>query len=71
MLNRFDYTLLQSFMASKGYTAESMAARIGITKGGLQDRLSNKASFSLDEVRKIAQILELDAESVNACFFTE
>lgn len=68
-MHMFDYTLLKGFIASKGFTLDSMAARIGISKASLQARLSGKAAFTLNEARTIAQLLELDQESINACFF--
>ena len=54
-----------------GLTLEELATRIGINRKTLWRRLNNPKSFTLEEIRQITQLLNLDSEKVIKIFFPQ
>ena len=61
---------LKGKIVEKGYTVSKLAEQIGIDKSTLYRKIgSTKAELTIGEAQHIAQILELNAQEVNAIFF--
>lgn len=56
---------LKAKMIEKGYNVESLAVALGMDKSTLYRKLQRLEAFTIGEVRKIKEILELtDSEAV-------
>ncbi|WP_040328564.1 DUF739 family protein [Clostridium ihumii] len=55
-----DVNKLKGKMVEKKYTQKSMAREIGITQQSLNAKLNNRSQFTLDEIVKIVNILEIE-----------
>lgn len=53
--------LLKGKMASKGYTQESLAHKLEISKNTLNAKINGKSRFALDEVLKICDLLAIES----------
>lgn len=62
-----DALLLEYEMKKRGYTRESLAAAIGISRSALYRKLAGKSEFTLAEIRAIADVLDLT--NTTAIFF--
>lgn len=60
---------LRAEMARKRYTITRLAAELGITRKGLDNKLSGKTEFKLGEILKICEILGVN--DVNYLFTIE
>lgn len=54
------YPNLRAEMKRKGITLAWLADQLGITIGTLSQKLTGKSPFTLNEAKKIKEILELD-----------
>lgn len=54
------YPNLRAEMKRKGITLAWLAEQLGITIGTLSQKLTGKSPFTLNEAKKIKEILELD-----------
>ena len=61
--------LLQGKMREKGYTIESLARILRLSRTGLFNKIHNKAEFLISEVRAIAESLKLTDDDVQLIFF--
>lgn len=61
--------LLQGKMREKSYTLQSLAKAIGISRTTLFNKTHNNIEFTVSEVQKIADCLELADEEVQLIFF--
>ncbi|WP_010293560.1 DUF739 family protein [Clostridium senegalense] len=55
-----DVNKLKGRMVEKSYTQKNMAKELGITQQALNAKLNKRSQFTLDEVVKIVNILEID-----------
>lgn len=51
-------------------TQEAFAEAMGMTKSGISMRLNNKVKWTLDEVTKAVELLEIADYEIPAYFFT-
>lgn len=60
----FDYEIKK-----RGYTRESLAAAVGISRSAFYRKCNGKSEFTLAEIKAIASILELT--NIGEIFFTD
>ena len=60
---------LKGKMVEMSVSAENLAGRMGINVATLYRRFNDSDSFTVKEVRQIAEILKLTADEVDAIFF--
>jgi len=66
-----DINKLKGKIVEKGYSISSLANATGIKKGALYRKLSNGSKFLIKDADTIAHVLCLNAEEVNAIFFSQ
>lgn len=62
---------LKAAMARKNINIPLLAEMLKISKKTIYSRFSGETDFSLSEIRKIAEILELSSEEILIIFFAE
>ena len=67
----FDYSKLLGRIKEKGMTQESLSKELGIALSSLNLKLTNKAYFKQQEIRRICEILEIEDSEVGLYFFTQ
>ena len=67
----FDYSKLLGRIKEKGFTQETFAEAIGISKATLSLKLSNKAYFKQNEMDKACLVLGIDKAEIGAYFFAQ
>ena len=60
---------LQGKMREKGYTIETLATEMKISRTALFNKIHNKKEFLMSEVQSIKSILGLDYEEFQSIFF--
>lgn len=68
---QFDYSKLLGKIREYGYTQESLAAAIGISKATMSLKLNNKANFGHAEISAICTILEIPISEIGVYFFVK
>ena len=68
---QFDYSKLLGRIKECGYTQESLAKEIGISKGTLSAKLNNKNAFTVNESLSICRLLNVSKYEIDAFFYTE
>lgn len=66
-----DYSKLSGRIKEFGYTQKSFATAIGISEGQFCLKLASKYPFKQTEIRKICEVLRIDAAEIGAFFFTQ
>ena len=65
-----DMALLKSTIVKKGTNVSEVAARMGIDKATLYRRIAAAGTFTIGEVEKITDILNLSNDEAISIFFT-
>ena len=65
----FDYSKLLGRIREFGFTQETLAKKIGITKASMSLKLNNKANFKQNEIRVICKILKIPDNEIGVYFF--
>lgn len=65
-----DYSKLSGRIKERGYTQKSLAEAVGISESQFCQKLSGKYAFKQTEIRKICDILDIEAEEIGAYFFS-
>lgn len=65
----FNYSKLLGRIKEFGFTQETLAKEIGITKASMSLKLNNKAYFKQYEIRAICKILNISDDEVGVYFF--
>ena len=60
---------LKGKMVENGYTADSLAAAIGIDRSTLYRKMERIVNFSVGEAQKIKDVLQLSVEEFMVIFF--
>lgn len=60
---------LQGKMREKGYTIETLATKMHISRTTLFNKIHNKKEFLMSEVQAIKGILGLDSDEFQSIFF--
>lgn len=55
----FDFTRLRSRIRAKGYSIRSFATKVGIDGTTLCKKLKNEREFTISEIFKIKELLEI------------
>ena len=66
---QFDFSKLLGRIKEFGYTQESLAEEIGISKVTMSLKLNNKAFFTQPEIEKIRKALLIPRDEVGVYFF--
>lgn len=61
--------LLKDIAKSKKITLNDLAAAIGITRQGLNKKITNRSEFRVSEVSKLTELLGLSEQQKQAIFF--
>lgn len=65
-------SLLRGEIAANSLTASQLAKRIGISRNTLSAKMQGKRSFTLDEVYKICDVLNIsNAKRINEIFLPQ
>lgn len=62
--------LLKGMIESKGTNVEDVAKRMGVDKSTLYRRIADGSTFTIGEVGKISEILELSHSEAISIFFS-
>lgn len=62
---------LKAAMARKDISIPKLSELLEINKKTMYSRFSGETEFSLSEIKKIAEVLELSNEDILIIFFTE
>ena len=62
---------LKGMILYKDKTEAEIAAKLGISKRAMTDRITGRVEFTASEIKIIAQILELTYSEINHIFFDE
>lgn len=65
-----DYSKLSGRIKEFGYTQKSLAEAIGISEGQFCQKLSSRYPFKQTEIRKICDLLNIQAAEIGAYFFS-
>ena len=66
-----DKDLLVYYIKKAEKTREELAKQLGIAKKTLDNKLCGQTEFTLAEIRKIVNILNLDANKIAEVFFAD
>lgn len=66
-----DKNLLRSAMVAKGFSSESVANELGISRQSFSYKLNSKRPFTSDEISTLSHLLELSPAQVVEIFFTK
>ncbi len=64
-----DGLLFKELIKSKKITLEEVAAVVGITRQGLEKKLTNRSEFKVSELVKLCEFLNLTEEQKQKIFF--
>jgi len=64
-----DGLLFKELIKSKKITLEEIAAVVGITRQGLEKKLTNRSEFKVSELVKLCEFLNLTEEQKQKIFF--
>ena len=64
-----DKNLLRSAMVAKGFSSESVASELGISRQSFSYKLNSKRPFTSDEISTLSHLLELSPAQVVEIFF--
>ena len=67
----FDYSKLLGRIREKGMTQQSLSKELGIGLNSVNQKLTNKAYFKQQEIRRICEILGSEDGEVGLYFFTQ
>ena len=67
----FDYSKLRGRIVEKYGTQSEFAKAFGISNNSMSRKLNNKNSFSVDDIIRITQMLDIQSKDVSSYFFTE
>ena len=67
----YDYSKLLGKIKEKGLTCADFADKIGVSPPTLSLKLSNKAFFKQNEMKKTSEIIGFDISEIGAYFFCE
>lgn len=54
-------TALQAEIMRKGFTAAKLSKEIGISKSAFSKKINGKSEFTLGEIQKMVDVLELES----------
>ena len=64
-----DTQMLMELANEKGVTKVALAAHLGLSRQGLDNKLNNKYEFKQSEIEKITKLLKLTKEQEKDIFF--
>lgn len=62
---------LKAEIYRKGFTITELSSKMGISKTALYNKINDKIKFSIDDVKKIIEFLNLNEEQVYKIFFAK
>mgnify|MGYP002623573386 CR=1 FL=1 len=67
----YDYNKLLGRIVEKVGTQSELAKRMGLSEHSISQKLNNKLGWKQDEIRRMAEILNIASADIPAYFFTE
>lgn len=64
-----DKALLEKAIKDSGYKKSYLAERLGLSRAGFSNCLSNKAEFKASQIATLCELLQLDTAQRNSIFF--
>lgn len=68
---KFNYSKLLGRIKERGFTLETLAEAIGITKGTLSAKLNNHYPFKSNEMVAICNVLDIAIKDISLYFFAK
>ena len=62
-------TLLKSFMVREGFTMETLAEKMELSRTSMSYKINNRVEFRSSEIKKMQNILNLTDEERDSIFF--
>lgn len=69
VITKFHYVRLRKRMKEQRYTIKALAAKIGMDRGSLSDKLNGKVDFTQKDMISIATVLGINLEEISNYFF--
>lgn len=66
-----DSKRLQELIKASGYKKTHIAAKLGLSAGGLYNCINNKAEFKASQIVTLCDMLNIDVAERSAIFFAE
>lgn len=66
-----DTKMLQDKMQKNGYTLESLAAEMNLSRTGLFNKIHNLSEFRVSEINKLSELLQLKKTEMTNIFFAK
>lgn len=67
----FDFSALVGKFTEEGYTRQSFAKELGISKNSMTNKLSGNYPFKVEEIARACSILDIPSSDIGRYFFTE
>ena len=67
---KFNHSKLLGRMREYGLTQESLAKKIGINEGTLNNKLNGKAYFTTKDIDRICEVLDIPNVEIGIYFYT-
>lgn len=69
VITKFHYVRLRKRMKEQRYTIKALAAKIGMDRGSLSDKLNSKVDFTQKDMISISTVLGINLEEISNYFF--
>lgn len=67
----YEYSALLGRIVEKVGTQAELARQIGLSERSLSLKLNNKVGWKQEEIRKVADVLEISSDEISYYFFKE
>ena len=67
----FDFSALIGKFTEAGFTRQTFAKELGISKNSMTNKLSGNYPFKVDEIAKACDVLDISSGEIGRYFFTE
>ena len=67
----FDFSALIGKFTEAGYTRQSFAEELGISKNSMTNKLTGSYPFKVEEIAKACSVLNIASSDIGRYFFTE
>lgn len=70
MIPIFQKNVLESWMKLRGKTQENLATALNMNPATMNKKINGASEFKLQEIQKLAEVLDLSSEDIITIFFT-
>jgi len=67
--DKYDFSELRGLIAKRHMTAASLSRKIGLSETTMYSKLNNNTEFTQSEIKKIADVLNINPEDIPLYFF--